>query len=103
MVRRPRPRGSAGGDQVRLGGTVTDVEMEFLVPAGVFPLDYRDQARARACELGWPPPHSGGTSFEHESHLVVDLAWKLDSNTDPAPVISALEAEFYVRRVHVGP
>jgi hypothetical protein len=75
------------------------VSIEFLVPIGVDPLGHRSRAQARACQLGWPEPHSAGTSFE-TPHLVVDLAWKID--TDPALVISALEAEFYVRRVHVA-
>lgn len=43
--------------------------IEFLVPLGADPLAYRNRAQARATELGWIEPHSGGTSFAHGDHL----------------------------------
>jgi hypothetical protein len=73
------------------------VSIEILVPKGANPLDHRDKVQARACELGWPEPHSAGTCFAYD-HLIVDLAWNVnDVGIDD--VIATLEEEFYVRNV----
>ena len=56
---------------------------------------------ARASELSWPPPHSAGTSFAHDNHLVADLEWTLDNDVDPHDVITVLAVEFYLRQVDV--
>jgi hypothetical protein len=72
------------------------VEIEFLVPLGTDPYDYRDQAEARASELGWPDPYSVRT-FRDGDDVVVDLTWR--SDTDPAAVIAVLRGEFFVHSV----
>ena len=79
---------------------MTDVAIEVIVPHNADPLSYRGKLQNRATQLGWPEPHSGGTSFTTpavDGHLVVDLEWELD--TDPGPVIRVLEDEFDVHRV----
>jgi hypothetical protein len=76
-----------------------ELTIHFLVPLGVDPLDYRNRAEARAAELGWPEPHSAGTSFAHDNHVVADLAWTLDDDAYPDDVIAMLSREFYVRKV----
>jgi hypothetical protein len=73
------------------------VEIEFLVPLGTDPYDYRDQAEARARQLGWPDPYSARTSFGHGNQVVVELVWK--SDTDPAAVVAVLRDEFFVHSV----
>jgi hypothetical protein len=72
------------------------VRIQFLVPPATDTYDYRDQATARASELGWPDPYSART-FRDGDDVVVDLTWR--SDTDPAAVIAVLRDEFAVHAV----